>query len=342
MTTDLARIADNGGALAAHTLGNANDALARLGEWVEAARHAHQLVSPLIDTAFVPDTYRPKVDPRATPEQKTAARAVAVANATAAVLQGVTLGLDPLTALNQIYLVHNRPGMYAKMMVALVQSKGHEVWTEDLSDTRAVVCGRRKGTEHIERVTITMDQARRAKWTTNQAYSTTPQDMLWSRAAARVCDRIASDAIKGIASVEEIQDTIHTAAEVGNGTRTISPRTTTRKAAPPPVDAVEDPPLEETPEQPETPSGPQENADGVEPITPKQQRKMHALLREHGKEDRDVGLVYISGVVGREITSTKNLTVIEAGDVIDSLELAEPEPTLEADWPAVPAPGGGA
>lgn len=232
--TDIVPMANN----AVAVLGTASDALTRLAEWVEAARNAHQLVAPLVGTAFVPDSYKPKVDPRATAEQKQEARATAIANATAAVLQGITLGLDPMTALQQIYVVHGRPGMYAKIKVALVQSHGHEVWDEDLTDTRAVVAGRRKGTEHIVRVTVTMDQARRAGWTRNDNYAKTPQDMLWARAASRVCDRIASDALMGIASVEEIQDELGPAG----GTRTVAPprkRAATKGpavAAEPPLD----------------------------------------------------------------------------------------------------------
>lgn len=63
-TTALART--NGNAEVA--LANApapDDALARLAQWVEAARNAHALVAPLVDTAFVPEAYKPKVDPRA-------------------------------------------------------------------------------------------------------------------------------------------------------------------------------------------------------------------------------------------------------------------------------------
>ena len=88
-----------------------NDGLAKLREWAAAASDAAALVSPLVSTPFVPDSYRPKVDPRATAEEKEAARQVAIASATAAVLQGVSLGLDPLVALQQIYVVHGRPGM---------------------------------------------------------------------------------------------------------------------------------------------------------------------------------------------------------------------------------------
>lgn len=350
MTVDIARMDSN----AVAVLGGANDALARLGEWVHAAASARVLVASLIDTAFVPDAYKPRIDPRATDKQKAEAREIAINNGTAAVLQGVTLGIDPLMAMQQIYIIHGRPGMYAKMMVALVQAHGHEVWTEDQSDTRAVVCGRRKGFEHIERIAITMDMARKAKWTTNTKYQETPQDMLWARAAGRVCDRIASDVLKGIASVEQIQDEVFsTTAEVGsNGHRTVTPR-----KRPPAIESiVEEPPLDEG-GQAETPAAPEPAAqrqdeprasDSSAPETtgppaaagigPAQQKLLHALLRDKGKADRDIALVYIAGIIGRELDSTKELGKDEATAVIDALrQLAVhvEEPTLDEDWPQV-------
>lgn len=348
MTVDIARMDTN----AIAVLGGANAALERLGQWVTAASQAHRLVAGLIDTAFIPDTYKPRIDPRASDEQKAAARELAIGNATAAVLQGVTLGIDPLMALQQIYIIHGRPGMYAKMMVALVQGHGHEVWSEDLSDTRAVVAGRRKGSQHIERVTITMDMARKAKWTSNAKYAETPQDMLWARAAGRVCDRIASDVLKGIASVEEIRDEIQATAEVGNGQRVVAPR---KRATATAIEAtaVEDPPLDETPAAPEPAAQRQAEASGppdssapetTEPpaklITAAQQKKMHALLNETGRKDRDVALVYIAGVINREIATTKELTVVEAGWVIESMEAVD-EPALDdgEDWPPVAGEG---
>lgn len=321
MTVDIVPMAGT----AVATLDGASDALARLGEWVEAARHAHQLVAPLVGTAFVPDSYKPKVDPRATPEQKAEAREVAIANATAAVLQGITLGLDPMTALQQIYIVHGRPGMYAKMMVALVQAHGHEVWTEDLSDTRAVVGGRRRGSDIAERITVTMDQARKAGWTRNEAYGKTPQDMLWARAASRVCDRIASDVLKGIASIEAVQDELTPANS--NGTRTVTPRKRVTAVVGRPEPEVE-PPLDAEETQPAT-----DESEDVEPITAPQQRKLHALLRDKGLGDRDAGLRAISMILGRAVESTKELTKADAMTVIDRLEdLPEPdqaEPPLD-------------
>lgn len=329
MTVDIATIAPTGNGLARALPGIMPDvtteALDRLERWVHAASNAHKLVAPLIGTPWVPAAYQPKVDPRASDEEKARAFEIAVASGTAAVLYGSSLGIDPLMALQQVYVISGRPALYAKMMVALVQSRGHEVWTEDQSDTRAVVCGRRKGSTHTERITITMDMARKAGWTRNQKYAETPQDMLWARAASRVCDRIASDVLKGIPSVEEAQDdeVLRAAAEVGQRTvRAPKPR--------PALPAAEEPPLDVDEVTAPVPVAAEEPTE--EPATPMmtgpQQRKLHALLKESDRGDRDVGLVYIAGVIDRQVESTKDLTKVEAGRVIDALEAEQSEPSL--------------
>lgn len=58
-------------------------------------------------------------------------------------------------------------------------------------------------------------------------------------------------------------------------------------------------------------------------ITDAQQRKLHASLRDAGKADRDEALAYISDVIGRDITSTRELTTAEASRVIDSFAKQE-------------------
>jgi hypothetical protein len=209
------------------------------------------------------------------------------------------------------------------------------VWTEDISDTRAVVCGRRKGSDYVERVTVTMEQARKAGWTSNQAYAKTPQDMLYARAAGRVCDRVAPDVLMGIASVEEIRDEIQATAEVGNGQRVVAPR---KRAAPAAIEAsVEEPPLDDLAEEAreheriEEAEAPPERPIGT--ITGPQQKMLHTLLGQTGRGDRDIALVYISGVLDREVLTTKELSKADAGKVIDALtvESAELEPALDED-----------
>lgn len=57
-------------------------------------------------------------------------------------------------------------------------------------------------------------------------------------------------------------------------------------------------------------------------ITDAQQRKLHASLRD-AAYDRASGLAYVSKAIGRDITSTTELTVAEASKAIDSLAKQE-------------------
>lgn len=306
-----------------------NAALEQLAQWVTAAQNAHQLVAPLVSTPFVPDSYRPKVDPRATDEQKRDAFNVAVATGTAAVLQGLSLGLDPLTSLQQIYVVHGRPGMYARIKVALVTSRGHEVWTEDLTDARAVVCGRRKGSQNVERVVITMDQAKKAGWTKNETYAKTPQDMLYARAAGRVCDRIAPDVLMGIASVEDIADEV---AADGQPTRlrTVKRAEVAPSAAQPALPQGGDRPADDRSAQftraPQRPAGPPLPGEEEQPgPATLQQRTWDAINRQFvqlevvGDGQKASRLAVISYIVGRPISRGGELTADEGQLVLDNL-----------------------
>lgn len=301
-----------------------HDGLENLRRWVAAASDAAQLVTPLVNSAFVPEAYKPKVDPRATAEQRGEAMQVAIANATAAVLQGISLGVDPLVALQQIYIVHGRPGMYAKFMVALVQQRGHEVWTEENTDSRAVVCGRRRGSTSEERVVITMDQARKAGWTTNQAYAKTPADMLWNRAAARVCDRIASDVLKGLPAVDDLD----TPTVEVTGTRTVRRSAPAAALTAAPADT---PHLQQQarPAPAPVPAGrPPLPGETVEPVAPEgvtdaQLRKLGAVFTDLGVKgtgERAMRLAIASELAGRELASSKDLTRDEAHTIIDTLE----------------------
>jgi len=169
-----------------------------LTEWVARASSAHALMSGLVDSFFVPAAYKPTGGANG--------REIAIANGVGAILLGQSIGVDPLTALQNIYIVHGRPGMYAKFKVALCQSRGHEIWTDERTDESVTVSGRSRGSERIHTITITMDMATRAGWTSNPAYKKTPQDMLWSRAAGRVSDMVGGSALFGIASIEDLED----------------------------------------------------------------------------------------------------------------------------------------
>ncbi len=169
--------------------------VATLAQWAGEARAAHTLAQSLCNTSFVPRHFQGKP-----------------AEATAAILTGHELGLSPMASLRSIFIIGGTPGMYAKVMVAVVMSRGHEVWVEEQSDERVVVCGQRKNSEHVARTVWDMDRVGKAKLRTNAKYSETPQQMMVARGQAEICRQIAPDALYGIPyAVEELRDI--TAAE---------------------------------------------------------------------------------------------------------------------------------
>jgi hypothetical protein len=286
---------------------------AALIAWAEAAHAANQLAKPLCQTDFVPASFRGKEH-----------------DATAAILMGAEVGLSPLQALQGIFVISGRPAMYARTMLAITLAAGHEVYVEESTDSRAIVCGRRKGSQHLERVVITIDQARKAGWTKNSKYNSEPAAMLLARGQSQVCRRIAPDALAGVAySAEEAED--ENPPTVTVTARADTPKRTARRATPPPTP---EPELDEHPDVRNAREGSVtiEEAAGVpdEPdlITPAQLRKLHVVLGEQGLNQRDDALSYLSTYTGREIETSKALTKKEASEIIDALEPQQPEPEL--------------
>jgi len=151
---------------------------------------AHRIATAIVSTQFAPAHFRGKPDDGA-----------------AAIMYGAAIGLDPLAALQNIYVIGGKPALYARTMVAVVMSHGHNIWTEgEPADTAVTVCGQRKGSDKVERITWTVERARKAGYTNNKKYDTDPQAMLYARASGDVARRIAPDALLGMAyTVEELQ-----------------------------------------------------------------------------------------------------------------------------------------
>ena len=61
-------------------------------------------------------------------------------------------------------------------------------------------------------------------------------------------------------------------------------------------------------------------------------------MGDAGLSDRDAGLEYLSEQVGREVTTSKDLTKDEASRVIDRLEQVNADPVSGELLPADPAP----
>lgn len=213
----------------AYVTGPAGD----LVRWGQAASAAHALAQSLCRTRFVPEHFRG--------EDK-------VGDATAAILLGAEVGLSPIASMRALYVAKSgEPTMYSRTIVALVTSRGHEVWTESEGDGRVTVAGRRAGSEHVERVTWTLERAKAAGLAgRNAVYRDHPQAMLYARASADVARRIAPDVLLGIPEGLADEDPRASAAEPVEATVAVQRR------APSPAPALA--PAPDTP--PPSPPGP--------------------------------------------------------------------------------------
>ncbi|WP_435233333.1 ERF family protein [Micromonospora aurantiaca (nom. illeg.)] len=81
-------------------------------------------------------------------------------------------------------------------------------------------------------------------------------------------------------------------------------------------------PERNTAQRAQRPAGPPLPGEDGNGITPRQQSLLHVLLGKAGKSNREAGLGYISDVLEREITSTKELSKTDANRVIDHLQAA--------------------
>ena len=158
--------------------------------WANEMAAAGQLADSLCRTQFVPENFRGKQGDTA-----------------AAIMMGKSLGMDPLNALQNLFVVRGRPGMYARTMHSLVLRAGHEVYRAAATEQAVTVRARRRGENQWQEFTWTMDRAKKAGYVGNQKYQTDPMGMLSAKALAEACRTIAPDVLTGIAAttVEEIQ-----------------------------------------------------------------------------------------------------------------------------------------
>lgn len=120
---------------------------------------------------------------------------------------GRELGLTPMAAMNEIYVVHGSPSLSAKSMQMLAQRAGHRVRTT--GDAQQATCEivRADDPDFAHRVTYTLDDARQAGLMGNTGWKSQPKVMLRYRAIA-TCVRLACPEVLGGISYlpEEVEE----------------------------------------------------------------------------------------------------------------------------------------
>lgn len=162
-----------------------DDGLDLLVKQAKAMEAAHQLATALCNTQMVPATFRGKPDDGA-----------------AAILYGAELGLKPQQALQQVFVVHGQPAIYARTMAGLLKSKGFRFQTVESTDDSVTVHGTSPRGEE-ETSTWGIDRAKKAGYTSNKKYQSDPQAMLYAKALSEVCRKLAPDVLLGITYTAE-------------------------------------------------------------------------------------------------------------------------------------------
>ena len=259
--------------------------------WVDLVAPAAELARQIAETDFVPKEMRNKP-----------------AAITACILYGAEIGIGPMQSLAKVDIINGRPAPRAELGRALALGAGHEIWVDESTNTRVKVSGRRRGSERVQTTTWTLDDVKKAG-ISNANYAKYPRQMLLARASAELVRMMCPDVLGGVtmfaeeaADVEAAEPTLVTAEPV---------KATTRKR---PVAPAELPAASQEP--PPLPDDTPPSADGP---TPAQIKKMQATFGDLGIKDRDDKLSFIAAAA-RRVDSSKDLTVEEAGTVIDALD----------------------
>lgn len=312
-----------------------------LMSWAYAAQKAHEVALSLAETSFVPKSMYRKPG-----------------EVTGAILAGQELGLGPMSALAGIDVIDGTPALRATTLRGLVQAHGHEIWVEESTETRAIVCGRRRDSQRVERSVWTMDRARKAGLANKRNWVNHPQSMLVARGTSEVSRLVAADVLLGMPySAEELADEAHEVAPV---TALAARKRTAQRRNAPMVDA--ELPAEDVPadvpanaSEPQTERPPEDRPPteaeaiavmeeaGLAPevisvelspptvapaapevhtaagMTDAQRKRLAVEMRKAGLVERADRLAYASRVVGRELASSTELSTIEATQVIQAL-----------------------
>lgn len=299
------------------------DQFERMGKWLELFMGTAKVAGHLANTNFVPEPLRGRPEDIA-----------------AAMMKGLELGIDPLDALANMFVVKGRVGFSAEFMRRRVIEAGHEIQFDEQTDERCKVRGRRKGSQEWTTVVFTKQQANAggvqnmAKWAA---------DMLVARATSRLCRRVFPDVMSGAQIIEDVIDGVvvdmpsDEASQPTQGSRAVLQRKPRqRKAAEPapaepqaatpeselndlddfPAAEPAEPPQQELPPTDEPPQGDEPE----EPASTAQNRKMHALFRDAAITDREDRLAVTGHILGYTLGSSSGITKTEASKLIDTLE----------------------
>lgn len=148
----------------------------------------------IASTSFVPTSYRGR------PE-----------DVLAAILFGREIGLGPMTALRDVYMIEGRPALAAHRQLAALRKGGVVILESEATRERSFIRAQRQDTGEIMAVEFTYEEAEKVdngKLVDKKNWRSYPADMLWARCVGRLTRRLGPDLLGGLPPyvAEEVAD----------------------------------------------------------------------------------------------------------------------------------------
>lgn len=136
------------------------------------------------------------------------------ADCTIALQMSFRLGIEPMMFMQNSYVVHGRPGIEAKLVIAMVNAKkiyrhGIEFEYSGEGDKRQCTAyGTRVDTGKVNSCTVSIDIAKKEGWFSKSGskWQTMPDQMLAYRSASWLARLYCPEVIMGMQTVEELSD----------------------------------------------------------------------------------------------------------------------------------------
>lgn len=239
------------------------------------------------------------------------------------------LGVSPIHAITSIHVIEGKPSASADLIASLVRKAGHKLRVTGDATTCTAILIRQDDPDFEFTATWTMQQATKANLTGKDVWKKYPSAMLRARAITEVCRMGAPDALYGVIyTPEELGANVDadgapvdlgehpTPAPAPEPAPEAKPKQTRSRKPATPIDPPADLPAPADDEPAEIVDEP-----AVELITEPQSKMMFALLAQNGFTDDGTSAQkdYLESIIGRQLTSRRDITKVEATRIIDLL-----------------------